>query len=271
MAISLTSMQANARPVILGKMGRLTGKTVENVPSLAAFPSFLQIQPPAILTRDNINPNPKMFFNNIYGNCTSAGLGNSLLAVTSLFGTTLDIPETCAVDFYSESTGFNPADPSTDQGGYEPLVLQYALTNGYPTKNYRFRPIWGSCPVGNRKVIANAINMLGVVYIGVTLYQEDEDAISNGQRWTVNPNGNMSVVGGHCVLIWGYTGLGDNDWVKIITWGGIVYATWAWIESRMDECHALAWHQLMPADTKNQLGQDWDTLVSLNKQYLNFH
>jgi hypothetical protein len=56
------------------------------------------------------------------------------------------------------------------------------------------------------------------------------------------------VVGGHCVVGWDYTGLGDDDTVRIGTWGDWQPASWAWVAARLDEAHGLVYRQLARAD-----------------------
>ena len=65
--------------------------------------------------------------------------------------------------------------------------------------------------------------------------------------------------GGHCPIIWDYTGTADTDLVRLGTWGYWQKATWRWIRQRTQEAHAIAWRQLDAAGTD---GLDYERLMA---------
>jgi hypothetical protein len=79
---------------------------------------------------------------------------------------------------------------------------------------------------------------LGGAYLGIVLHDRDMQTV--GQTWDIGLRGS-SPVGGHCVVGWDYTGLGDADTVRLMTWGAWQPATWRWLEARVEEAWGLAW------------------------------
>jgi hypothetical protein len=106
----------------------------------------------------------------------------------------------------------------------------------------------------------------GTAYLGVNLAAADE--VSNA--WDINTPASAGDPtpgswGGHCLLAWSYTGLGDEDVVTLVTWGSLLYtATWRWLASRCQEAHVVIWRQLMKPDGLNQAGLDYDQLRADN-------
>lgn len=48
-----------------------------------------------------------------------------------------------------------------------------------------------------------------------------------------------TMVGGHLIVAWDYDGLTDDATVRVATWGKFQPATWRWLETRLNEAHAL--------------------------------
>lgn len=189
-------------------------------------------------------PSLHMGFNNKYGDCTAVGLMNSASVVSSLNGAPVACSDSDAIRFYSESTGFNPEDPSTDRGGVEVGVLDYASRNGMQFGFYKLFPLWGTVNMLSRNDLALACEALGSVYLGIDLAEADQ--FSLGALWDTTTLGNQAPGswGGHCALLYDYSGLGDEDTIRIATWGGLQKATWRWLESRIVEAHGIIWPQL---------------------------
>jgi hypothetical protein len=97
-------------------------------------------------------------------------------------------------------------------------------------------PTFASIQPTDRAALAHAVAVRGAAYVGIDLYEPDmaADAI-----WTLPPAG--ALVGGHALIAWSYSGLGDADMVMLGTWGELVVASWAWLEGRAQEVFALSW------------------------------
>lgn len=247
------------------KLGRKPAKTQPNQPRLSGL-RMMARKAPARLIRDHIDPAPLMLGNDQLGNCTSVGIANHLRATAALGGYQIDICTGDAVRFYSESTGYNPAMPGSDQGGVEVDVLTVASSTGYTLDNgWSYTPLWGSADPQDRNALALITAGMGAAYLGVQLTQADQ---STG-LWDTGQPGENVPWGGHCLLLWDYTGLADDDTVTLLTWGTKQKATWRWLRERVAEAHGLLWPQLILPSGLYPTGDDIHYLRSNNELFNN--
>ncbi|OUJ16473.1 hypothetical protein [Acetobacter sp. DsW_063] len=248
------------------KLGKLPARHDARAPKMAALSLFGR-QAPARLIRDHIDPSPQMLANNTLGNCTSAGLGNSFRAQASLAGFQVSVTDAEAISFYSKSTGYVPGNAATDRGGVEVDVLAIAARDGYALAAQTLYPIWGNIDLTNLNGVRLCMAAFGTVYCGFALAEADEASVDAVWDTTTPGDQTPGSWGGHCALLWSYSGTDDSDVVDVLTWGGIQKATWRWVRSRADEFHAVAWNQIAPASGLLS-GQDWDKLRADNSSYL---
>jgi len=178
-----------------------------------------------------------MYGNDRYGDCVWAMIGHAVEAYTTYGqGSTVTVTEADVLKGYADVTGFNPDDPSTDQG----TVIQDAL-------NY-----WRKTGVGGHKILAfaqvdhtnmdelkAALNVFGALLIGVNFPRSAMDQFNSGQPWDVVGN-DGGIEGGHAV----HVGLDQTDGVtfKLVTWGALEGMTAAWWSAYVEE----AWIAVAP-------------------------
>ncbi|WP_025812276.1 hypothetical protein [Komagataeibacter kakiaceti] len=258
------------------KLGCCPAQRHPNQPHLSAMRGFMVRQAPVRLDRSGINPTPLMLGNDVLGDCTSAGIGNHIRATAALAGFQVAMDVADAVRFYSRSTGYVPGRPATDNGGVEVDVLTTALRDGYALETQTLFPIWGSADPTDLNGIRNITAGLSAAYLGVQLAQADmwEDQDGNlPPVWDTDSPADHGdptpgSAGGHCLLLWDYTGTADTDLVTLLTWGAKQKATWRWVRSRIMEAHGLAWGQLHAPGGLYPTGDDWAALVAANDAYL---
>lgn len=249
------------------KFGCLPAKTLPRQPVLTNTRMMARL-PPTRLDRSNINPAPLMLGNNIVGDCTSAGLGNAIRAISALGGYQTDVTDDNALMFYEESAGYRGT-PQTDNGAVETKVLAYALRHGYPTETGTYYPLWGSTDTG-RSSVALLMASLGVAYLGVRLATTDIDNVARygADAVLTLDNGMPGSAGGHCLLAWDYTGLCGDDTVTLLTWGMCIKATWSWLDSRIMEAHGLIFPQLTAPTGLYPTGDDLAEIKQANRRFL---
>ena len=181
----------------------------------------------------------------LLADCTVAGLINAALAVEALASNSaLAFDAESWMPFYAALAGCAPTPAAI--AATEGLVLLDVL-RAQGTKGFDIgaqAPLtgdFGTVPL-NRAALAGCMARLGFVYLGVDLYQADMDSHPNDTWDTIIPAG--APVGGHCLVLWAYTGLDadgieGDDLVKIATWGTLKTATWRWVENRAREAYAI--------------------------------
>ena len=121
---------------------------------------------------------------------------------------------------YSTVTGFNPNDPSTDNGANETDAFDYWHTHGFAdgSKLLAYTGL-DAADVGATKA---SIFVLSNVFLGLELPNEYVNPFPiEGAVWDVAgpPNPNQ----GHAIIALDY----DTTGLQCITWGGVVTLTWA--------------------------------------------
>ena len=162
----------------------------------------------------NASPLADVLANDSLGDCTAAGAGHLIDVFTAGGASPVTITAAETIAFYSLSTGYNPSDPNSDQGGDEVTVLTCWRDKGFDGNGAH--PIAGFVQVdaSNAAELKAAAFYFGGLYFGLELPDTYTNPFpsSNGFTWgpgTPNPNQ------GHCIVGCG----GSLTGIKIDTWG----------------------------------------------------
>src|ERR1700739_957003 len=186
-----------------------------------------------------------VFLNDQLGCCTISACGHAIQTWSLNQGRMITVPESAILAGYEQACGYDPADPSTDQGGVEIDVLNFFRKTGIGGHTIL---AYADPDPGNIAHIKQAIYFFGGVYIGFSVPQSALDQFDAGQPWTPVQN-DGGIVGGHAVFVQGYY----DDGLVLDTWGKSQMMSWAfWSDPRyVDESHAL-----LSADWFNARGFD---------------
>jgi hypothetical protein len=219
------------------KLGRKAIKTDSRTLQLANYISAtLPPAPPAQDWTKGIT-DWGMMLNDRLGDCTIAGLGHAVQVWSANSSTEITIPDSQILHYYEKWDGYNPKDPSTDQGGVELDVLKNWQKGSFDRHKLL---AFADATFSNLDLIRQAITLFGGVYIGISLpvTAQKQDV------WDVDPSGGPNTQpgswGGHAVFVPKY----DSTTFTCITWGQLKPMTIAFWEKYVDEAHAL-------------LSQDW--------------
>jgi hypothetical protein len=170
--------------------------------------------------------------NNSLGDCTAAGAAHFEQTWTAANGSEFLPTLQQTIDFYSGSTGYNPADPSTDQGGVEADVLAYWKNTGFAGR--KIAAFVAMDPL-NWEHLRLANYLFGGVYPGVALPLNAQ----NQATWALDLSGTGRSAepgswGGHCPPFFDSTPAG----VLFCTWGLQQPATAEWVRNYTSEAWA---------------------------------
>ena len=195
----------------------------------------------------------QMFGNDTIGDCTCAGIANLIVLWTSHTGS-VDIPSTDeVVGMYSAVTGYNPDDPSTDNGAAMTDVLAYMASTGLGGHKIRGWAAINHTNLTHRKL---ACDLFGATYVGVNLPASAQTQFPG--PWEVVPND--PIEGGHCIIRPGYGSLGD-DYVTWANW--TVKASAAWSKTYVDEEYIILTDDWFNQQGKTPGGVDFETLTRI--------
>jgi hypothetical protein len=216
------------------KLGRKAVVTDSRTLRLSKFFTSLLAPPPVSRSWIHGVVNWGALGNIILGDCTIAGAMHGVQTWTvNVLGKPAAFTFEDAVHYYEIWDGYNPNDPSTDQGGI--LLNCCKLWKAQTLKGYDLKAFATVLPATIEHV-KQAINLFGGLYIGLNVpaYIMPQDG-NVPEVWNVEPNGDNSIIGGHCVFVTGY----DENVVDFISWGTNYSMTWAFWTKFVDESYAL--------------------------------
>jgi len=169
-----------------------------------------------------------MMANDRIGDCTCATMGHAIQIWTANASTEVDTPDAAVLGLYTAVTGYNPADPSTDNGAVLQDVLKAMQVSGL--NGHTIGPYVSVDPKDHDHVRAG-VHLFGGIAIGVEFMKAWEGM-------PVWDNAAGPIAGGHAIWVCGY----DPSGVTVISWGTLYRVTWDAIDARCDE----AWAMLSP-------------------------
>lgn len=187
-------------------------------------------------------PNNGMLGNDTYGDCVFAANGH-IVEQQTFFGqgTEFVVTDAEVLKEYTRVTGFDPNDPSTDNGA----VVQDGLND------FRKVGLSGHKIVAFAEVVVTALNDVknataefGTVDIGFDFPASAMTQFDAGKPWDVVAN-DGGIQGGHCVSVFGY----DAKFIYVATWGAIQKMTYAFWAKYVTEAWAV-------------IDQDWVNFVT---------
>jgi len=190
-----------------------------------------------------------MLGNDAVGDCTIAGryhIRMNMQAVANA-GTLLIVTDQQALADYSAITGYNPADPSTDQGANMTDVLAW------------YKDKYVTLDVQNVEQVKAAIYIFGADYIGFGVPQSMADQLNNGidPDWAFVANDKPSGEG-HCVAPFGY----GRDGLALCSWGKIYRTSWDFWLQNVDEAYALVLPDWIKRSGTSPSGLDLNGLIA---------
>ena len=171
--------------------------------------------------------------NDQYGDCVFAGAAHLEQLWSTVVGKPNVPTEADVLSAYSKCTGFDPNDPSTDNGAVESDTLTQWKAQGLFGNN--LRGYVGLNPQ-SKVQLADAVWFFGAAFLGLDLPLSAQ----NQDVWDVpagGPHGDgvPGSWGGHCVLMVNATARG----VQFVTWGAIKLATYEFMAAYCSEAYAL--------------------------------
>lgn len=179
-----------------------------------------------------------MYANDRYGCCVEAGIMHAI----KQFGAYAENPFTVATDaetlqFYTEATGFNPDDPSTDQGTYvmgKGGAMELWHTKGVQIGTTRNK-VEAYLQIGERDItlLRQAIWTFGGVLLG---FKCPEYLVASPDvPYVWRDTKGVSLAGGHEVWVNGCLRDGDEYLFETVSWGGRYRMSGEFIQAFADE------------------------------------
>jgi hypothetical protein len=187
-----------------------------------------------------------VYGNDQYGDCVWAMIGHQIEAWTRYAsGTAVEVTVDQLLAGYTAVTGFNPNDPSTDQGTVIADALEYWRTTGIAGHH-----ILAYAQVKDPAKIQAAMNAFGSLAIGISFPSSAMDQFNAGEPWTVVAA--SPIDGGHAV----HAGYDDIGTFRVVTWGKVQDGDTAWWAQYVDEVWVVVTREWLDATGHAPSGVD---------------
>lgn len=254
---------AHAIHPVTGKVMRLGKQKVRKDPRTLKMGAYLSAAlppaPPAVdYTKGQTSWGELM--NDQLGDCTCAAVLHACQSWTLNSGEEVAVTDAMALAAYEKFCGYNPQDPSSDQGGIELNVLNSWKASGTAIIPDALSAFMSVQP-GNLEHVKQAIDLFGGVYIGLELPVTAQAQV--GTCWAVDPQAGDDATpggwGGHAVWVCKYDGV--SNVFTCITWGQLQPMTKDFWLTYVDEAYALVSPAWFKADGSSPSGFDLEQLM----------
>lgn len=162
---------------------------------------------------------PEMFGNDSVGDCDPVALVEGVRLLTAGQGKEANFTTQTVLQLYSDITGYNPDDPSTDQGTDVHEGFQYWQNTGITDADGNVHKVldYAGLTPGDWDELLVALSLFDVVYIGLSMPTYAQDQFTAGQPWHLLP-GRHQIEGGHAVPV---VGAQSATLGQLFTWGGV--------------------------------------------------
>ena len=211
------------------KLGKLPARNDPRTLKLSKYLRAIAPAPPAVDWTTKIAAWGAML-NDSTGDCVFAAAGHATQTWTAAQGIERTPPDSQILSYYEQWAGYNPSDPSTDQGAVELDFLNRWRRDGFCGA---ILSAYADPDPKNIEHIKQSIALFGGVYVGVQLPNSALDQFNAGEPWTIAGDG--TIAGGHALWLPKY----DSQWLYCVTWGKLQPMAYGFFENCCDEAHAL--------------------------------
>ena len=203
-----------------------------------------------------------MLGNDRVGDCAEAGAIHLAQAQSANAGNPLHGTTEQALALYSAITGYNPSDPSSDQGTVLVDLLNYWQKNGIEMTDSSGKTVlnrivgYAALDITSVAQRRYAAYVFGGAYLGINCPQSAEQDTSD---WNYVPG--SPILGGHCVVQVGEGALGG----KTVSWGKVIPTTAEFYAQYLDEGYIVVTESWLNEQGKSPSGLDLDGLVAAMK------
>jgi hypothetical protein len=189
---------------------------------------------PATFGHDTLISTWGVLGNDDYGDCVWAGAAHETILLTTEAGNGATFTDTSVLSDYTAVTGFNPNDPSTDNGTDMQVAAEYRRTTGILDANGNRHKIaaYLALEPGNLTDLYLAAYLFNAVGIGIKFPNSADTQFDAGKSWDVVPG--AVIVGGHYIPLLARRA----DGLHIITWGRNQVMTENFLKTYCDEAVA---------------------------------
>jgi len=224
----------------IGKLGKQPKRVDRRTFKLSQYLKIEEL-PKAPLAVDWTKRVPQygMLLNDRLGDCVVAGMMHLAIGWQANAGQTADAPsDPEVVAAYSAIGGYDPADPTTDQGCNMLTALKYWRNNGLTVGGKKSQIVaFAEVDPANDVEVKAALWLFGGLFTGFQMPK----SVQNADTWRVpvcglHGKGKPGSWGGHCAPLAAEDGSGG---FQAITWGKLVPTAHSFLGAYCEEAYAV--------------------------------
>jgi hypothetical protein len=250
------------------KLGKLPARHDARIPLLADRADFSKFPPLPFRVAWHAKlpvTGVPLLGNDKYGCCVEASVCHFIQQMGLYTNKEATPTETECLQIYADVTGFNAADPNTDQGtvfaGRGGMLEHWA--NAGVVVGGRLNRTAGAArlTLTDPLELQNAINVFGFVFVGASLTQADVDSPF---LWDQKRG---PLIGGHEFLLTGFEKTTHAVRYDVETWNGMWRASDSWIAQSVDEAYIVFDEAFFSATGKSPSGINRAALLADMKAF----
>lgn len=185
-----------------------------------------------------------MLGNDLYGDCVWAGAAHEHIVFNSANKRSVAFTDSDVLSDYSAVTGFNAADPNSDQGTDMAAAAEYRLKTGILGSDGTRHKVGAYLALapGDIYELVAATYLFGAVGIGINITEAAMQQFKDGKAWTYKRG--SKDLGGHYVPVVGRKGVTFFT----VSWGRLQAMSWAFFVKQSDETIAYVSTDYLTAD-----------------------
>ena len=201
-------------------------------------------EPPTAFSYDNLLPaDAGMLGNDALGDCVIAGAEHETMLWTKFSGALAIFSDATAITDYSLIAGYDPADPSSDQGTDMQAAAAYRRKTGICDVIGDLHKVAGYVSIARGDLAQHKLAawLFGAVGVGISVSRAQVDQFDRGEPWS----GTLGAdAGGHYVPLIGF----DKDgYLLVVTWGRVQRITPEFFVANNDESIAYFSEEFLKA------------------------
>ncbi len=233
----------------------------------AAYKTTALPVPPASWGYDNVVPRGGwgLLGNDRYGDCVWAGAAHEHILENTVAGHPATFTTDGVLSDYSAATGFNPSDPSTDNGTVIRDALKYRQKTGIIDATGKRHKIGAYLQLDTTRVqngdfseLAEAAFLFGAVALGIDVPESAMQQFNDDQMWSYEPG--SPIEGGHYVPL-----VAHRKHLEVVTWARVQPVGVRFLEHYLTEAWALVSPDFLTSQGETVAGFD---LAQLNADLL---
>jgi hypothetical protein len=180
--------------------------------------------------------------NNTEGDCAEAAYGHFIQIDSYLSTGTMLTLSDASIQALAVTQGLDPSNPGAFGGTVLQSLLSLLVKTGITMPDGSTQKLFAFVEVDPRNdADLNLITyQCGAIYLGFDVPAYLKADFSPGSTWDVNPSGDQTLVGGHCIISPGYAPVTGGFLRRGISWGSPAYElTPPFWTTRVTECYGL--------------------------------